>query len=69
MLNYLYVDTKIRVLLYQALIQSVLSLNLLCDYGNGTQLNRDRLERIRWVAQRIIGQGLSPISFLFDEKS
>ena len=67
-LNNLHVDKTILVLFYQALIQSVLTYNLVCYHGNGTQVNRARLDRVRRAAQRVIGQDLPSISDLFEQR-
>ncbi|KAJ8024187.1 hypothetical protein HOLleu_36842 [Holothuria leucospilota] len=67
-LNCLHVDTKIQVPFYLALIQSVLTFNFVCYYGNGMQMNGDHMDRIRRVGQRITGQDLPPTGFLFDER-
>ena len=68
MLNNVHVDRTILHLFYQALIQSVLTYNLICYFGNGTQLNRDHMDRVRRVAQRIIGQDLPSLSNLFEQR-
>ena len=64
----LHVDKTILTLFYQALIQSILSYNLVCYYGNATQQNQNRLDRVRRVAQRIIGDDLSSITNLFEQR-
>ena len=67
-LNKLHIDRSIMVLFYQSLIQSLLTFNLVCYFGNGTQQNRDRLDRVRRVAQRVIGQNLPSLNHLFERK-
>ena len=67
-LNNLHVDKTIQVLFYQSLIQSVLTFNQVCYYGNGTQANRDRLDRVRRVAQRVIGCDLPTMRNLFEQR-
>ena len=68
MMRKLNVDKTILMLFYRSLIQSILTYNLVCFYGNCTQQNKDRLDRVRRVAQRIIGADLSSLSCIFEER-
>ena len=56
------------MLFYQSLIQSLLMFNLVYYFGNRTQLNRDRLDRIRRVAERVTGQDLPSLKHLFEQR-
>ena len=67
-LNSLHIDRTILVLFYQSLIQSLLTFNLVCYFGNGTQQNRDRLDRVRRVAERVTGQDLPSLKHLFEQR-
>ena len=68
MMNNIHVDRTILVLFYQSLIQSILTYNVICFYGNGTQKNRTRLDRVRRAAQRVIGHELTDINCLFEQR-
>ena len=45
-----------------------LFLHLVCYFGNGTQQNRDRLDRVRRVAERVTGQDLPSLKHLFEQR-
>ena len=61
------VDNRILTLFYQSLIQSLVTFNLLCTYGNVAKENIKGLERPRKIAQRLINSDLPPISSLFEK--
>ena len=67
-LNNLNIDRTILVLFCQSLIQSLLTFNLVCYFGNGTQQNRDRLDRVRRVAEHVTGQDLPSLKHLFEQR-
>lgn len=67
-LNNIRVDRTIMVLFYQALIQSVITFNLVCYHGNATHENRYRLDQVRRRAQRIIGRNLPEIGHLYEQR-
>ena len=67
-LNSLHIDKTILVLFYQSLIQSLLTFNLVCYFANGTQQTRDRLDRVRRVAERVTGQDLPSLKHLFEQR-
>ena len=68
MMNNIHVDRIILVLFYQSLIQSILTYNANFFYGNETQKNRTRLERVRRATQRVIGHDLTDINCLFEQR-
>ena len=67
-LNKFNVDNTILILFYQSIIQSVISFNLICTFGNLTQEQKRAMDKTRKIAQKIIGSELVPIQILYDQR-
>ena len=62
-----HVDNRILVLFHQSFIQSILTFNFLCTFGNLSQQNQRKLDRPRKIAQRLIYSDLPPISTVYEK--
>ena len=57
-----------RTILTQSIIQSVMTFNSICTFGNLTNEQKGKMDRIRKLAQRVIGSELIPVQSLYDER-
>ena len=48
-----HVDRTIWTLFYQSIIQSVMTFNSICTFGNLTNEQKGKMDRIRTIAQRV----------------
>ena len=63
-----HVDRTILTLFYQSIIQSVMTFNSICTFGNLTNEQKGKMDRIRKISQRVIGSELIPVHSLYDER-
>jgi len=59
----------ILVQFYRAVIESVLTFSMCVWYGNSTQQQKDRLERVVRTASRICGCDLPPLASLYERRA
>ena len=64
-LKKLHVDSTLLVLFYKSIIQSIITFNLVCYFGNLTRANDKKIDRPRKVAQRIIGSELPSVDSIY----
>ena len=63
-----HIDRTILTLFYQSIIQSVISYNFICTFGNMSNEQKGKLDRTRKIAQRVVGSELLPIQSLYNER-
>ena len=68
-LNKFGIDCSLMALFYKTFIQSILTFNLLCWFGNLSVQNKNKLYKIVNIARKIIGSdSVTPISFIYEQQ-
>lgn len=67
-LRKLNIDRTLLVLFYKSIIQSVITFNIICHFGNLTHLNKRKIERPVKAAQRIIGSELPQMDSIYVDR-
>ena len=62
------VDNTIIALFYKSLIQTIISYNLICYFGNATKIEEKKLNRPRKIVQRLLGIDLPSLDDLYQER-
>ena len=62
------VDNTIIALFYKSLIQSIISYNLICYFGNATKNEEKKLNQPRKIVQRLLGIDLPSLDDLYQER-
>ena len=62
------VDNTIIALFYKSLIQSIISYNLICYFGNATKIEEKKLNQPRKIVQRLLGTDLPSLDDIYHER-